>query len=134
MFDFNTIAEGPAEMDVGYFLALSMEPEIRRKHCGALLRHYYDECVRLGVKMPPFEVFAYRVSLGAVFTSARFAMLSFTDSMIFDTTDPNGAAAKFVKMMMSRGTTGCKDFHCAEALRLFVAKAGENPSAEEARQ
>merc|ERR1719324_542589 len=84
--------------------------------------------------MLPFEVFAYRVSLGAVFTSARNAMLFYTDTLTFDTKDPNSPAAKFVKMMMSRGIVGCKDFNCAEALRLFVARGGENPSPEEARR
>lgn len=48
--DWQTVGAGPGLTDVAYFLSAGISPEERRAHEGELLRFYYGELLRRGVR------------------------------------------------------------------------------------
>ncbi len=53
--DWQTVSWGPVMRDVSYFLGSGLTVDDRRRHERALVRFYYDELVRLGVRNLEWE-------------------------------------------------------------------------------
>ncbi len=99
-------------MDVTYFLAGNLTPQVRRKHQDDLVRAYYDALVEAGVEGYDYESCAEEYHRAALF----LLIFTVTEQENLNIEDYNERAQQLIETILHRYVAAVLDLNAAEFL------------------
>lgn len=112
VIDWQLTQRGNGLIDVTYFLAGNLTPEVRREHQDDLVRVYYDELVERGVEGYDYESCADDYRGAALF----LFIFTVTNQENVNLGDYNERAQELMETMLDRYMTAILDLNAAEFL------------------
>ncbi|MEI8000650.1 MAG: phosphotransferase [Actinomycetes bacterium] len=109
--DWGIVHQGPALRDVGYFLAMALDPAVRRAHEPDLLRHHLETYRAAGGDPPPFAQTWTRYRIQAAYTVVACCQI---------VTFPEGISEsrrRFSEAFLARAEAAIADLDSVGALR-----------------
>ncbi len=112
VIDWQLAQRGSGLMDVTYFLAGNLTPDVRREHQDDLVRVYYDALVKGGVEGYEFESCAEDYHRAALF----LFIFTVTEQENLNIEDYNERAQELIETILHRYMTAILDLNAAEFL------------------